>query len=171
MRSGGAGVFLVCFCLSGCSVNGAPSFDLFGAFFPAWLLCGIAGIAGAVVARLAFVSSGVADILPYQLAVCAAIGVARRPAVRLMADPRARGRFVERRICILPVSFEGPSQKTASHGPIQEHLARREHDEIVLLSALARGCSDRIEFVIDCRCRKVAAEIRGWINLLLKLNG
>jgi hypothetical protein len=75
VRSGGPGVFLVCSCLSGCSASGAPSFDLFGAFFPAWLLCGVAGIAGAVVARLAFVNSGVANILPYQLAVCTAIGV------------------------------------------------------------------------------------------------
>jgi YtcA family len=66
---------LVSLSLGGCSTSGAPSFDLFGAFFPAWLLCGVAGIAGAVVARLAFVSSGVANILPYQLAVCAAIGV------------------------------------------------------------------------------------------------
>jgi YtcA family len=66
---------LVSLSLGGCSASGAPSFDLFGAFFPAWLLCGVAGIAGAVVARLAFVSSGVANILPYQLAVCAAIGV------------------------------------------------------------------------------------------------
>jgi hypothetical protein len=61
--------------LTGCSAGGAPSFDLFGAFFPAWLLCGIIGIAGAVGARAAFVSSGLANTLPYQLAVCAAIGV------------------------------------------------------------------------------------------------
>ena len=61
--------------LGGCSMSGAPSFDLFGAFFPAWLLCGMVGIAGAVVARVAFVSSGVANALPYQLAVCTAIGV------------------------------------------------------------------------------------------------
>jgi hypothetical protein len=56
-------------------MGGAPSFDLFGAFFPAWLLCGIVGIAGAVAARVAFVGSGVANTLPYQLAVCTAIGV------------------------------------------------------------------------------------------------
>jgi YtcA family len=61
--------------LSGCGAAGAPSYDLFGAFFPAWLLCGIIGIAGAAVARAAFVSSGLANTLPYQLAVCAAIGV------------------------------------------------------------------------------------------------
>jgi YtcA family len=59
--------------LTGCS--GAPSFDLFGAFFPAWLLCGIIGIAGAVVARVVCISTGLAGTLPYQLAVCTAIGV------------------------------------------------------------------------------------------------
>jgi hypothetical protein len=68
-------IVLVLFSLNGCSTGGAPSFDLFGAFFPAWLLCGIAGVAGAVTARIAFVSSGVANALPYQLAVCTAIGV------------------------------------------------------------------------------------------------
>jgi hypothetical protein len=61
--------------LSGCSGGSAPSFDLFGAFFPAWLLCGVIGVAGATVARLVFVSTGLANVLPYQLAVCAAIGV------------------------------------------------------------------------------------------------
>jgi hypothetical protein len=68
-------IVLASFSLGGCSTGGAPSFDLFGAFFPAWLLCGIVGIAGAVTARIAFVSSGVANALPYQLAVCTAIGV------------------------------------------------------------------------------------------------
>jgi hypothetical protein len=68
-------IVLVALSLGGCSTGGAPSFDLFGAFFPAWLLCGIAGVAGAVTARIAFVSSGVANALPYQLAVCTAIGV------------------------------------------------------------------------------------------------
>ena len=67
--------FLVSYSLGGCATGGAPSFDLFGAFFPAWLLCGIIGIAGTVVARVVFVSTGLANTLPYQLAVCAAIGV------------------------------------------------------------------------------------------------
>jgi hypothetical protein len=68
-------VFLMPIGLGGCSAAGAPSFDLFGAFFPAWLLCGIIGIAGAAVARVVFVSTGLANTLPYQLAVCTAIGV------------------------------------------------------------------------------------------------
>ena len=68
-------VFLMPIGLGGCSAAGAPSFDLFGAFFPAWLLCGVIGIAGAGIARLAFVGTGLANSLPYQLAVCTAIGV------------------------------------------------------------------------------------------------
>jgi hypothetical protein len=68
-------LYFECMTLTGCSGDSAPSFDLFGAFFPAWLLCGIIGIAGAVVARVVFVSTGLANRLPYQLAVCVAIGV------------------------------------------------------------------------------------------------
>jgi YtcA family len=71
----GTFLFLAFTCFGGCSADGAPSFDLFGAFFPAWLLCGIVGVAGAVAARVAFVSGRVANALPYQLAVCVAIGV------------------------------------------------------------------------------------------------
>jgi hypothetical protein len=62
-------------CLGGCAKSGAPSFDLFGAFFPAWLLCGAIGIIGAGVARAAFVATGLSNTLPYQLALCTAIGV------------------------------------------------------------------------------------------------
>jgi hypothetical protein len=72
----GSLLFPAFICLGGCSTSGAPSFDLFGAFFPAWLLCGVIGIAGAGAARIVFISSGLANVLPYQLAVCTAIGVA-----------------------------------------------------------------------------------------------
>lgn len=61
--------------LSGCSAAGAPSFELFGAFFPAWLFCGVLGVVGAGAARGLFVMSGLSDRLPYQLFVCTAIGV------------------------------------------------------------------------------------------------
>jgi hypothetical protein len=54
--------------------DGAPSFELFGAFFPAWMLCGAVGIAVAIGARLVFVKTGLAEFLPYQLSVCAAVG-------------------------------------------------------------------------------------------------
>jgi hypothetical protein len=61
--------------LSSCSHGGAPSFTLFGAFFPGWMVCGLAGIVGAIVARAAFAGSGLSNVLPYQLFVCTAIGV------------------------------------------------------------------------------------------------
>ena len=60
--------------LSGCADAGAPSFSLFGAFFPAWMFCAGIGIAGAAIARAAFVGTGVAAVLPYQLLVCTAVG-------------------------------------------------------------------------------------------------
>ena len=53
---------------------GAPSFELFGAFFPAWLLCGFTGVAGAIAVRILFVKTGLAQLFPYQLAVCTALG-------------------------------------------------------------------------------------------------
>jgi hypothetical protein len=53
---------------------GAPSFELFGAFFPAWLLCGFLGVAGAITARVLFVKTGLARAFPYQLAVCTSLG-------------------------------------------------------------------------------------------------
>jgi hypothetical protein len=68
-------IFIASAYLGGCSSVGAPSFDLFGAFFPAWLLCGVIGIAGAGAARVAFVGSGLANSIPFQLFVCTAIGV------------------------------------------------------------------------------------------------
>jgi YtcA family len=71
----GSLLFPAFICLGGCSTSGAPSFDLFGAFFPAWLLCGVIGLAAAGAARVVFVSSGLANVLPYQLAVCTALGV------------------------------------------------------------------------------------------------
>jgi hypothetical protein len=61
--------------LTGCSASGAPSFDLFGAFFPAWLLCGVIGVVGAIAARTVFVGTGHLSLVPYQLFVCTAIGV------------------------------------------------------------------------------------------------
>ena len=66
---------LGCISLTACSAGGAPSFTLFGAFFPAWLLCGLIGVAGAGAARAAFVPTGLSNALPHQLLVCAAAGI------------------------------------------------------------------------------------------------
>ena len=61
--------------LMGCSFVGAPSFDLFGAFFPAWMLCGLVGIVGAAGARVVLTTPRLNDAVPLQLAVCTAVGV------------------------------------------------------------------------------------------------
>ena len=61
--------------LCGCTVAGAPSFELFGAFFPAWMLCGTVGIVGALVARAVVTLPRLAEVIPYRLSVCTASGV------------------------------------------------------------------------------------------------
>jgi hypothetical protein len=60
---------------SGCAVEGAPSFVFFGAYFPAWLLLGAFGIFAAVAARIAMVATGLAEVIPFQLLSCTAIGL------------------------------------------------------------------------------------------------
>jgi len=61
--------------IGGCARVGAPSFELFGAYFPGWMFCGLVGIVGAVIARAVLVRAGLSDVLPYQLFVCVAIGL------------------------------------------------------------------------------------------------
>lgn len=61
--------------LCGCSSAGAPSLELFGAFFPAWLLCSVFGIFVALAARMVFAARGLTDVLPFQLFVCTSIGL------------------------------------------------------------------------------------------------
>jgi YtcA family len=61
--------------LSGCDVRGAPSFVIAGAYFPGWMFCALIGITSAILARVGFVASGVANVLPFQLLVCSAIGL------------------------------------------------------------------------------------------------
>ena len=61
--------------VSGCAVHGAPSFALFGAFFPAWMLVSAIGILAAIGARVALLATGAAEILPLQLFVCVSAGL------------------------------------------------------------------------------------------------
>lgn len=61
--------------LTGCSLAGAPSFELFGAFFPAWLLCALIGIIGAASAHLVLTTPAFSEVVPFQLPVCTAVGV------------------------------------------------------------------------------------------------
>jgi hypothetical protein len=61
--------------LGGCAAHGAPSFVLFGAYFPAWMLLGLIGILAAVAARIVMVATGLAEVVPSQLLSCVSIGV------------------------------------------------------------------------------------------------
>jgi len=61
--------------LDGCSFRGAPSFALFGAYFPGWMLCGLIGILTTIGVRILFVATDLANDLPYGLFVCTSIGL------------------------------------------------------------------------------------------------
>jgi hypothetical protein len=58
-----------CLALTGCSLEGAPSYSLFGAFFPAWLLCAGIGLAGSVALRGFVIASGIEEAVPLKLLV------------------------------------------------------------------------------------------------------
>ncbi len=66
---------MLSFPLYGCSRSAAPSFEIVGAYFPAWMFCALFGIVAAAGTRAAFVASGLSSVLPYQLFVCTSIGV------------------------------------------------------------------------------------------------
>ena len=53
----------------------APSTTVAGAFFPAWLVCALIGALAAVLTRVVFVATGLAQTLPLQLWVCVSAGM------------------------------------------------------------------------------------------------
>lgn len=61
--------------LSGCAVGGAPSFVIAGSYLPGWMICALIGILAAAAVRVVFVASGLANVLPLQLFVCAGFGL------------------------------------------------------------------------------------------------
>jgi len=61
--------------LGGCAVRGAPSFVIAGSYFPGWMFCAVIAFLSAIAVRISFVASGLADVLPFQLFVCSAIGL------------------------------------------------------------------------------------------------
>lgn len=60
------------FCSVGC--GGAPTVTIAGAYFPAWLLCGVIAVLVAAFCRALMVATRLADYIPYQLAVCSSAG-------------------------------------------------------------------------------------------------
>jgi uncharacterized membrane protein YeaQ/YmgE (transglycosylase-associated protein family) len=61
--------------LGGCAAREAPSYIVFGAYFPAWMFCAVLGIVGGLTARAVMVATGLSETLPFQLFVCASIGL------------------------------------------------------------------------------------------------
>lgn len=61
--------------LTGCSIDGAPSIELFGAYFPAWLIAALVGVFAAILARVGLAMSGLDEVVPWLLAVCSSIGL------------------------------------------------------------------------------------------------
>jgi hypothetical protein len=59
--------------LSGCS--GAPSQNILGSYFPSWMLCALAGMGLAMVARRGFILVGIDSALPAPLLVYLALAV------------------------------------------------------------------------------------------------
>ena len=57
------------------SCAGAPSTVVAGAYFPAWLVCALIGALAAVLTRVLFVATGLAQALPLQLLVCVSTGM------------------------------------------------------------------------------------------------
>jgi hypothetical protein len=61
--------------LTGCSLAAAPSFELFGAYFPAWMLCALIGLVGAASTRVILTAPAFNGVVPFQFSVCTAAGV------------------------------------------------------------------------------------------------
>ena len=59
--------------VAGCSY--APTMDLFGSYFPAWMLCAVIGIAAAVIIRQILVVAGINDYVVAPLLTYAALAV------------------------------------------------------------------------------------------------
>jgi hypothetical protein len=70
-----AAVLLILTGTSGCATRGAPSFVLFGAYFPAWMLVAGIGILVAIGTRVTIVATGLAEAVPMQLLVCTSTGL------------------------------------------------------------------------------------------------
>lgn len=56
--------------LAACTLRGhAPSFVVFGSYFPAWIVCGIFGVIAAIVVRALFIRAGIDEGLQPRLLV------------------------------------------------------------------------------------------------------
>jgi YtcA family len=68
-------VALVSAGLAGCALRGAPSYSIFGAFFPAWLLCACLGIFASILLRSVLIAADFEEAVPFKLLVYLAFAV------------------------------------------------------------------------------------------------
>jgi drug/metabolite transporter (DMT)-like permease len=68
--------------LAGC--NGAPSRNILGSYFPSWMVCALAGLGVALLARMLFRVTGLLDELPAPFVVLLAIACATTFALWLV---------------------------------------------------------------------------------------
>lgn len=68
--------------VAGC--DGAPSRNILGSYFPSWMVCALAGIALALVARAVLKLTGLLEELPAPLVVLLAFGCAVNFAIWLL---------------------------------------------------------------------------------------
>ena len=61
--------------LAGCALRGAPSYSLFGAFFPAWLLCAGLGLLASILLRTVLIAADFEEAVPFKLLVYVAFAV------------------------------------------------------------------------------------------------
>ena len=60
--------------LAGCSAS--PSVNIFGSYFPSWMLCAFAGLLLTALTSVAFGAAGIDKVLPVPLLVYLALSVA-----------------------------------------------------------------------------------------------
>lgn len=65
--------FLLLF-MTSCVMDGAPTLELFGAYFPDWLLYAVLGVVLSAFARMFMIKAQLHHQLPYQLFLCSALG-------------------------------------------------------------------------------------------------
>ncbi len=65
-----------------------PSFYLFGAYFPSWMLCLLVAVVTTLLLRVVFIWVGIDDILPFRLTAYTAIVVTIACAVLLFVYGR-----------------------------------------------------------------------------------
>jgi YtcA family len=74
-RRGPLGLWRVTIALPVAACNSAPTIDLFGSYFPAWMLCAAVGIVAAIIIRQILAVAGINDYVVAPLLTYAGLAV------------------------------------------------------------------------------------------------